>query len=523
MESVGTVPEETRPTAGEPAWAPRSFALSPEAGQEGSASEVIETHISRVFLVGGYAYKLRKPVRLGFLDFSRRSDRLADCRREVALNRRLAPDVYLGVADVVLGSHPIDHMVVMRRLPASRRLSELIGENADIEHQIDEVAQRLVTFHTTAPRSAEISKAATAAAVSEDWAALFAESDQFAGSVLDAGADGEIRELAGRWLAGREPLLRSRIDDGWVCDGHGDLQADDVYCLDDGVRILDCLEFSDRLRHGDVAADVAFLVMDLERLGRTADACRLVRRYEERSGCRFPRSLLHHYCAQRAYVRATVACLRSADDPAAIERAQVLHGLCLRHLRDARVRMVLVGGLPGTGKSTLAKALAERYGWRLLRSDVIRNELFPLTPDGQTRRGRHGHRATEVTYRELLRRARASLEQGESVILDASWTDGRFRREAHTTADETSTDVIEVECTCRDEIADERMARRRRDDDDPSDATPAVRVAMARRTDPWEGPLVVDTSTGTAADTLTKVLTALPGRCELPEFRDGLR
>ncbi|HVC32712.1 MAG TPA: hypothetical protein VNL16_04305, partial [Chloroflexota bacterium] len=289
---------------------------------------VVETHISILFFVGDRVFKLRKPVQFGFVDFRQREARRQDCEREVALNQRLAPDVYLGVADLSLQGVPLDHMVVMRRMPEDRRLATMALRGDDLGEPVHQIARTMATFHRRAARSATISAEATAEAVGAGWEQNLQETSRFVGTVLDAEIDAAIRALAARWVSGRAPLLKARIAAGHVCDGHGDLQAGDIFCLPDGVRILDCLEFSDHLRYADVCADVAFLAMDLERLGFREAAGQFVVAYEEAAHDRFPDTLVHFSCASRAYVRAKVACLRAeqgASDAAA--EARLLHDL----------------------------------------------------------------------------------------------------------------------------------------------------------------------------------------------------
>ena len=228
---------------------------------------VVETHISVLLFFGDKVYKIHKPVHFDFLDFRDRTARAADCHREVELNRRLAPDVYLGVADIVMNGEPVDHMVVMRALPEERQLASLLHSDEDIGMWLDSVAAVLTSFHRNAVRSAEISECASPAALALKWKENFEEVTRLVDSPLDPGVEAEIRSLVPHWLSSHQALLETRIAEGHICDGHGDLQASDIYCLDDGIRILDCLEFSDRLRWDDVCADVAFLAMDLERLG----------------------------------------------------------------------------------------------------------------------------------------------------------------------------------------------------------------------------------------------------------------
>ncbi|MGO9341560.1 MAG: AAA family ATPase [Acidimicrobiales bacterium] len=475
--------------------------------------KVVETHISVLFFVYDKVYKLRKPVRFGFLDFTDQSRRRVDCDREVMLNRRLAPDVYLGVADVVIDGEPIDHMVVMRRMPDERRLSLLARKGDEVGDLVRQVARTMAAFHGSAERSSEIAAAATAASVGADWKANFAEAERFAGSLLDERTEREIRTLVARWVAGRGPLLESRIASGHVCDGHGDLQADDIFCLDDGIRILDCLEFSDRMRYCDTAADVAFLAMDLERLGRSDAARGFVAEYEGAVAEEIPRSLLHHYCASRAYVRTKVACLRYEQGSEASRAEAVgLQALTLTHLRRARVTLVMVGGTPGSGKSTLASGIAGARDWAVLRSDEIRLELLPIQPESETgyMKGRYSPASTGLVYEEMLRRAERLLEMGQSVVLDASWSDADRRLAASALADRTSSDLVELRCEVDPEVGASRIVRRLSEHADVSEATPELAVEMSRSMGEWESAVSIDTTVKSPEQAVVLALEALP-------------
>ena len=457
----------------------------------GEAASVTETHSAIVFFVGDRAYKLKKPVDLGFLDFRRREAREAVCRREVELNRRLAPDVYLGVADVRgLDGTPCDHLVVMKRMPADRRLALLASEGADLTAEIDAIAQLLARFHQESDRSPAIDAVARADAVLRRWEDSVLACRRFVGSVLDGDALDDVARLAARYLGGRRPLFNRRVAEGRACDCHGDLLADDVFCLPDGPQVLDCLEFDDRLRWGDALADVAFLAMDLERLGRGELASQLLDTYETVSGDSWPSSLAHHHIAYRALVRAKVACIRAEQGAGgAAELAKAHLRLAHAHLAAGRVRLVLVGGPPGTGKSTLAAGLAPRLDAVVLRSDVVRKELTGSSPEA----GLYDADATEVTYRTLLDRARAQLAAGRSVVLDASFGDSTWRTRARVVGNQEYADVSELRCTAPDDLAVARITRRRAAGVDPSDATVEVARAMAASADPWPEAARIDT------------------------------
>ncbi|MEX1008590.1 MAG: AAA family ATPase [Acidimicrobiia bacterium] len=462
-------------------------------------AEVRETHVSVLFFVGDRVYKLKKPVTLDFLDFSTREERERVCRRELELNRRLAPDVYLDVLDVV-GSdgEPRDHLLVMRRMPEERRLSTLVEEGR-ADDCLREVARMVAAFHARATTSAEIAAAGSLEQLRANWESSFATMKPFVGPVLDPGVVEHIEQLARRYLAGRDRLFDARIANGKVRDGHGDLLADDVFCLDDGPRILDCIEFDDRLRYGDVLADVAFLAMDLERVGDRSCGTRFLAWYREFAGENYPATLAHHYIAYRAHVRAKVACLRTAQgDVAAGETAQRLLSLARDHLASGRVTLALVGGLPGTGKSTLATALADRLGWTVLRSDELRKDLAGLGHTARTGasygEGIYADDATAVTYDALLQRARSLLELGEPTILDASWSDAQWRTRAADIARETSSDLIQLRCDLDAGVAAKRLAERERTGHDPSDASGVVAARMAVEFDPWPDAHVIDTA-----------------------------
>ncbi len=469
---------------------------------------VRETHIGVVFLIGDRVYKLKKPVNLGFLDFSTPERRLIACRREVELNRRLAPDVYLGVVTVpeVAGA-PGDHLVVMRRMPDDRRLSTLARSDVPLRDAITRLARVLAAFHGGAERGPHVDAEGTRAALSGRWEASFAQVDEVGAEVLPAELRAEIARRTRDFLAGRAELFASRIADGRIVDGHGDLIADDIFVLDDGPRVLDCLEFDDRLRRLDGLDDVAFLAMDLERLGRTELGALLLDRYAEYTGDPAPAALRAHYIAYRAYVRVKVACLRHAQgDHSAGEEARTYADIAVRHLRRGEVRLVLVGGLPGSGKTTLAGLLADELGAVLLSSDRLRKELAGLDPARHAaapyRSGIYAREHTERTYTELLRRAGELLSRGESVVLDASWSAAEERDLARKVAERTYSTLVSLRCTVSRTVAEDRLRTRT---GSMSDADPAIARAMAADAAPWPEASEVDTS-GQPAAALTEAL-----------------
>jgi uncharacterized protein len=484
-------------------------------------AQVAQTHAAAVFLAGDRAYKLKKPVSLGFLDFSTPQARAVACAREVELNREFAPDVYLGVAEVRGPDGQVcDHLVVMRRMPAARRLSTLVRSHAPVDRPLRQVARILAVQHAKAARGPQIDQQGSRDALRRRWADNIDQTRQMQEPLAPRELSGpavidEIERLASRFLAGRAPLFDARIRDGRIVDGHGDLLAEDIFCLDDGPRILDCLDFEDQLRWLDGLDDAAFLAMDLERLGAPALAGQFMAAYADYCGDPAPASLTHHYVAYRAFVRVKIACLRVAQgDPAAGLEARQLAEVALRHLRAGAVTLAVVGGLPGTGKSALAGTVAGRLGFTVLNSDRIRKELAGLPAEASARApygsGIYTAEWTERTYAELLRRAAVLLAHGESVIADASFIPACQRAAAAATAAEASADLVQLRCAASGALASRRISTRT---GGVSDADAGIAREMAAAMTPWPDATVIATEGGGTAgapdDSVRQALEAI--------------
>jgi hypothetical protein len=368
-------------------------------------------------------------------------------------------------------------------------------ETDDAGETIRDVARTVAAFHSRADvldgdRAASVS---SASALGRRWAEDLAGLRDVGGSAVLERAD-TIERLAFPYLAGRGALLQARIDDGMVRDGHGDMLADDVFCLDDGPRILDCLAFSDELRWGDVLADAGFLVMDLQRLGHPDLGRTFLHAYCEFSGEHHPGSLAHLYVAQRALVRAKVTALRNRQEGGHDHEVVDLLDLAVDHLRRTQMRVALVGGLPGSGKSTFAHRMADELGWTVLSSDEIRRDLGLRLEDLQDDDA-YGSGPVARVYEEVRRRASRLLAHGVSVVLDATWTSAAERDMARQTAADAGADVLEVRCDAPADICRRRVEAR--SPTSLSEATPNVIDVLADRQDPWPQAVVLDTASGT--------------------------
>ena len=401
----------------------------------------------------------------------------------------------------------------MVRLPSEHRLGALAVAHHDVGPCIEQLARDMARFHEAAPTGGAIDAAATRDAVAALWELGIAQTGPYEGTILPAATARCVASLAREYLRGRESLFDARIDAHRARDGHGDLLAEDVFCLDDGPRAIDCLEFDDQLRYGDVLADVAFLGMDLERLGRTDLSRRFLDRYREASADVWPASLVDLYIAYRAHVRAKVACLRhSQGDERAAEEASALLHLAHSHLEAGRVRVVLVGGPPASGKSTLAMAIGHELDWPVLRSDVVRKEIAGLAPSAHAAaaldEGIYAPQLSERTYTTLVDRARLHTSFGESVVLDASWSQPQFRAMADALARSTSSELVAFRCDAPADVRTARAAERAARGTDESDAGPELATVLGARFADWPHATTVDTTRSQRAVT-DAVITAL--------------
>jgi uncharacterized protein len=460
--------------------------------------EVRETHISLVFLAGERAYKLKKPLVLDFLDYGSAERRRAMCAEEVRLNRRLAPGIYLGVLGVALSDgavefmaaddpRAVDFVVEMRRYQESHTLRARLERGELDTDQVRAVGDVLARFHAGARPVAD-----PGAPVLTVERRFEHELHELLACVEERGEIGRIQALerfAHGYITANARTFQTRAINGHVREGHGDLRAEHVL-VDGQVQIVDCVEFDPSLRELDVADDLAFLVLDLAAHGGERFGGALVQAYRDAGGDPGDGSLLAFYAAYRALVRAKVALVRYSQLPARSAkrgresaRARELLAIAERFAWRARLPLVIVVcGLPASGKSLLASALAEISGLPHLNSDVTRKRLAGVSPAERASSARYSRDWNARTYAELARHARRALATGRGAIVDAT-----FRhledRQAFAGALDASAPTLFVECQAPRTVLADRAARRERDPRRVSDATAAV---VARETESWE-------------------------------------
>jgi aminoglycoside phosphotransferase family enzyme/predicted kinase len=480
-----------------------------------------------VFLAGPYAYKLKKPVNLGFLDFSTLERRRHFCDEEVRLNRRLAPRVYLGVVPVteeagrprVEGAgEAVDWLVKMVRLPEEASLRDRVTRGEVTEADLRRVGRFIAEFHRTAAAGPEVAAFGRFEVVAGNARENFTQAEPHVGATLSRAVFDRLRALTERHLQGLRPAIEDRAARGVPRDTHGDLRLDHVYLHEGDLFAIDCIEFNERFRYADPVADVAFLVMDMKSHGRPDLAAALAEEYfaAENDG---GRELLPFYTAYRAAVRGKVGGMKATepevpDDEkaAAADRAKAHWLLALAELEEpaGRPALVLVGGLPGTGKSTLARGVADAAGFAVVRSDVVRKELAGVDPQLRVGSEYYSGEWTGRTYAECLRRAEAGLWEGRRVIVDATFRQDAQRAAFLELARKLRVAAVMLVCEARPEVVRERLDRRT---GDASDATWAVYRAVA-----WEpipaaaGRQVVPIATDGTADPVAAAVTALRDR-----------
>lgn len=409
--------------------------------------QMVETHISHVLLTGEFAYKIKKPLNLGFLDFSSLDKRLHACEEEVRLNQRLAPAIYLGIVPIT-GSPVMPHIngsgeafeyaVKMRQFPPDATLDRLDAEGRLTARQVEAIAASIARFH--------LENCARAGADSpfgdpqQVWQPVAQNFLQIAPKLTDA-VDRQQLDALQHWSAAEHarltPLMAARKHHGFIRECHGDLHLGNLAWVDDQLLVFDCLEFNPELRWIDIQSEIAFCTMDLMQRGHTDWAWLFLNTWLEKTGDYEGLALLRYYAVYRALVRAKVAVLRAGqttgpDRDTALADAHAMLELATALTRPLPLRLDITHGLSGSGKTTFTQTLMQTPGAIRLRSDVERKRLAGL--DALARSGSgigqalYAADATRRTYNHLNQLAGAVLDADWPVIVDATFT-ARWQRD----------------------------------------------------------------------------------------------
>ena len=464
-----------------------------------SQVEVIETHISWVLLAGRYAYKIKKPVNLGFLDYSSLTLRHQYCLLELALNRRTAADLYLGV--IAIGGTPtaprlgakegaIEYAVKMWRFDADALLSSQLHNHALDETQCTHLGARIARFHQQIAVATADSPFGTLEAI---WLPVEQNFSQLRPSMPDQAALQQLERWSHSQFQHLSPLMAQRRVDGYVRECHGDLHLGNIALIDQQPVPFDAIEFNDNLRWIDVMSEIAFLCMDLHHQGESALAWTTLNGYLTISGDYQGVGLLRFYMVYRAMVRAKVAALTMVEHLGNGSQRQrdwsesvgYLH-LAQRLERGPPPQLILTHGPSGSGKSYWSRQLQARLGLIWLRSDVERKRLFGLAADASSHQagiaGFYSAKVGEHTYQQLYQLTQRLLEYGFGVVVDATFLLAAQRAPFMALADSLNirVTILDLSAQRASDLAD-HIEQRRAAGDDPSEATTEVMLRQCEQ------------------------------------------
>ena len=481
--------------------------------------ELIQTHISYIFIAGDYVYKVKKAFDFGFLDFTTLDKRKFYCHEELRLNRRLAPKIYLDVVEIsedasgkiVLGikDRIVEYAVKMLKLPREKMLKTLFHEGK-VNHSImDAVAGKLVDFHRHAATGGSIDQTGSIETIRRNHDENFEETEPFVNITIPPHQYHFIKSYAYNFINSHHALLNKRVTDHRIREGHGDLHLEHICIMDteypekaterflgnnntDHIIIFDCIEFNERFRYDDVAAEVAFLAMDLDFNGYPDYAETFVQAYIRHSGDSEIGKLLNFYKCYYAYVRGKVFGFELNEDSIGHDDREEAAKTASRYFdlsytyaaRLESPTLILMAGLTGTGKSVRAKLIADRIGADIIVTDVLRKEILNIAPTERHHegfdKGIYSEEITRKTYESALETASEKLRNGMSVIIDASYKSRTDRQRALETAANSGADFFIIECICPENIVRKRLDLRLSDTGEASDGRWEIYMAQKK-------------------------------------------
>lgn len=511
-----------------------SEAMSAPSFYPGSPHHVerIETHISWVFIAGDDVYKVKKAVNFGFLDFTTLEKRRFYCEEEVRLNSRLAPEIYLGVTRIGLdqegrmvlggGATPLEYAVHMKKIPSDKMLKKLLPRQDFNSGVMADIAKKLALFHREAETGGQIDETGGIKTVRRNHEENFSQTEPFVGITLSAARHAFIRSFARRFLEIHADLFRKRVLEHRIRDCHGDLHLEHIVISGSDIIIFDCIEFNERFRYGDVAAEVSFLAMDLDFNGYAELSERFVEAYVAESGDIEIPFLVHFYKCYYAFVRGKVTGFRLHEPQISPEERTVVTETASRYFdlafsyaaRFTKPTLVIMAGLMGSGKSVVARELSRMTGASVIRMDVVRKELCNMDPRERKLddfgQGIYSDKITELVYQKSLEQAKGILEAGKSVIIDASFKRKDHRHAAGNLADELKSAFFVIECVCPDDCIRKRLIERIKDQNEASDGRTEILDAQKEDFDaisefPTSVHLLLDTS-GKLDDSVDRII-----------------
>jgi len=461
-----------------------------------NAERVIQTHANIIVLIGDRAYKLKKPVKFPFLDYSTLELRRHFVGEEVRLNRRFSPEIYLGTCDVFahdgalhFGTAPanklVDHALVMKRIPEQAWLPALIAAGSVPDKGIHALIERLVAAFNAEKPTPEVQAAGLPDNLAKNTVANIVECERYVGRCLSRDQFSRLERVLRAEFERLAPMFEARVQQGRIRDGHGDLKPGNIAFVDGQPVITDCIEFGTQWRYLDTLAEMVFLATGLESLGQFALAQQVFTHYRNAARDDFPAPLRRYYQCHFACVMAKVTALQIDEPEISAEAKEGARKLASQyftlaefHAREPHV--VAVAGIMGCGKSTLAAALAKRLGWSHHSSDVKRKQLAGIAPHARLPQSAYSAARTREVYAALEAEAASAKDAGIGVITDAQFGKRQERADMAATVAPAHGAFTLVLCDAPDEVVRERMKMREQDPGRVSDATVDL-LEQARR------------------------------------------
>ena len=451
--------------------------LNPNAYDEAVKNiRLVQTHISWIFLTGKHVYKVKKPVNFGFLDFTTLQKRKLFCEKELELNKRLAPDMYLEVVPInqsggkikIKGDgETIEYAVKMKELPQETMMSKLLERNDVNNRMIDRIAKIVSDFHS---KTKKINRNDSFNVIRFNWDECFSQTKPFINITIGKENFDYIESTIKKFMTNNKTIFERRINEGKIRECHGDLHSGNIF-ISDKIYIFDAIEFNDRFRFCDVASEVAFLTMDLDFQNKQDLSIQFIGKYIEYSKDHGIKKLLDFYKCYRAYVRGKVTSFKLNDKDVSKEEklesenlAKKYFNLAFNYSKKLGPRLVVMCGLTGTGKSNVSKNIAKIIKGKIIRSDIVRKELGGISSTKHKfddyNRGLYSEEFTDRTYSEMINIARETLTKGISCVLDATFSKKEYRKEAANLEKELNLPFFIVECICPEHVIRNRLDKR---------------------------------------------------------------
>jgi aminoglycoside phosphotransferase family enzyme/predicted kinase len=460
--------------------------------------ELIQTHISFVLLTGDYVYKVKKPVNLGFLDYSTLGKRQYFCERELQMNQLGAPGLYLEAVPVTragdgfeLGGEgePVEYAVKMRQFPQDSLFVNMLEGGGLTEKHLEELGRVVAKFHTEAPVSEWILTFGEVSQIRKTVEQNYELSKKYIGGPQTREQFEETKQYTDKFFAQRQEQFLSRIQNERIRGCHGDLHLRNIALWGDEILLFDCIEFNEYFRFVDVMYDIGFTVMDLQGRGRGDLANAFLNTYLEHTGDWEGLQVLPLYLTRQAYVRAKVSSLLLDDAGVSAEDKEKAHQTAAHYYRLAwqytqprTGELILMSGLSGSGKSTVARKLARRQGAIHIRSDAVRKHLAGIPLNQRGGEDIYTSEMTQRTYDRLLQLGVMLAEEGWRVILDAKYDRQSLRRDAIALAQRSQLPLQILHCTAPVEVLRDRLHRRT---GDIADATADLLAAQQAGAEPF--------------------------------------